>query len=374
MQFHRRNRNIVNRRGKTGRVKFPIFYVIYGVFMVAAFTAIFIILSALSSFLSDYESALPKYVAENIYQTYFNPCDFDKIFDDSGCEVSHFEGKEGFVRYMKAQTEGKDITYREVSAGLGETKKYIVLADDKKFSEFTLRKSGEKNAHRFDLWELETIIPIYKAEKSISVKALTNSTVYINNVPLTEDYITSEEMPTEVNKHLPEGVPGITYVIYKVEGLLNDPTPHVLNRREAQGMLTYDEEKALYTEEVSYDTDWQKQYAAHVINAAETYAKYLTMDATAAQLRKYFDQTSKIYYLISTSERYWYTPHIAFAFEGSSATEFYAYSDEVFSCRYTGTMVVYKTASEIFRYPMNLSLYFKNIDGTFMVYDMVNNE
>ena len=374
MQFHKRNRNIIQKRGKKSKFKFPLFYVIYGALMIAAFIAIFIGLGALSSFLYDYENSLPKYVAEDVFQSYYNPCDFEKIFDVADCEVSTFDGKEGFVRYMTAMTDGKEITYREVSAGLGEKKKYIVLADNEKFSEFTLRKSGEKNDHRFDLWELDTITAFYQPSKSILVKALTNSTVYINDIPLTDDYIISEEIPTEVNKHLPEGVPGISYIIYKVDGLLNDPVAHVLDRKERESTLVYDENEELYTEEINYDTDWQEQFSAYVISAAETYAKYLTMDASAAQLRKYFDQTSKIYFYLSTSERYWYTPHISFRFEGSTAFDFYAFNDDVFVCRYTGTMIVNRTVTEEYRYTMDLTFYFKKINDVFMVYDMINNK
>lgn len=373
-QLHRRNRATA-KTGKKKRVKFPIFYAIYGTLLVAVFIALYIGLSALSAFLHDYEHALPKYVAEDVFQTYFNPCDFEAVYNIADCDdISAFDGKEGFVRYMKAQTDGKEIAYREVSAGLGDIKKYFVLADSKKFSEFTLRKSGEKNAHNFDLWELDTITPLYKAEKSIKIKALTNSTVYINNLSLTKDHTVSDEIHTEVNKHLPEGVPGISYIVYEVKGLLNEPAAHVLDRFGNESVLTFDEEEGLYTEAINYDAALAQALSAHVIEAAETYAKYLTMDATTTQLRKYFDQTSKIYNYLLTSERYWYTPHISYKFEGSSAAEFYAYTDEVFSCRYTGTMFVYKTASEVFSYKMNLSMYFKKINDTFVVYELINNE
>lgn len=370
MQMHRRNKVKMKYKGK---FKFPYFYTIYGVLMIASFIAIFIGLGALSSYLYDYEKSLPKYIAEDIFNQYYSPCDFGMIFDKANCEVSELDGRDGFIKHMESETAGKDITYREVSAGLGETKKYIIKAGENKISEFTLKKSGQKNEHGFDMWELDAIKAFYKAENDVTIKALKGSTVYVNNIPLGDEYLTSDEFTTESAKHLPAGVPGIVYVKYKVDGLLNVPQVHTLDRRGDSSVLIYDEADGLYAEQINYDDILGQQQYQYVVKAAESYAKYMTRDASLATLRTYFDSTSKIYQLIRTSETYWFTPHIGYEFKDTNVVEFYAYSDDVFSCRYLSTQFIYKSATETFRYPMNLTLYFKKINGNYMVYDLVNN-
>ncbi len=355
------------------KIKFPFFYAFYVFFMISALVVIFFALAALSAYLYDYENSLPKYVAQDIFDTYFSPIDFGLVFDKAECEISPLEDKNDFIHYMNEKTNGQDITYFEVSAGLGDTKKYVVSADKKKIAEFSLKKSGETNKHNFDLYELDTLSVLYTADEKVAIKAVKGGTVFINGQPLSLEYASPDEIKTESFEHLPPDVSGIAYQTFALDGLLLPPTISTTDRYGDESILLYNEAENIYVEQINYDTQLKEEMSEYVIKACETYAKFMTRDTYLASLAVFFDKTSKIYEQVRTSEVYWYTPHIGYEFKDTDTDEFYAYNDEIFSCRYRSTMNVFRTANETHPYTMDLTLYFKKINGVYLIFDFVTN-
>ena len=118
------------------------------------------LLKELSLYLDSYERSLEKYEAEEVFDEYFAPCRFDKLYDMQKVELSKFEDKNDFIAYMEKQYNGKEIIYKEVSAGLSEDKKYSVAADKVKFAEFTLSKNNSPKEPE-DTWQLASLSIIY---------------------------------------------------------------------------------------------------------------------------------------------------------------------------------------------------------------------
>ncbi len=347
-----------------------VFYSIYAFFTLATIAALAYLLKTVNISLDKYERSLPKYKAAEIFEEYFTPCNFEVLYEMEEIKLSEYENKNDFVEYMKGVTDGKEIAYREVPAG-NDVKKYIVTADNIKFSEFTLTKTGNPQAPE-NTWELNTTSTVFSQDESVAVKILSSSTLFINEIEITDVYITENDIKTESCKHMPEGVNGITYQIYKMDKLLLKANVKVIDRNGNESPIVYDEEQKMFVEQITYET-FSEELKTLTENAVQTYAKYMTLDSSLYNVRKYFDAQSQIYTYIRTSDTWCYTPHIGYEFKDITFSELYTYDENTFSARYKCNHYVHRTKKESFLFPLDLTLYFKNINGTFYVYDMVSN-
>ena len=128
----------------------------------------------------------------------------------------------------------------------------------------------------------------------------------------------------------------------------------------------------MFVEQITYD-ELPEEIKKRATDAAQTYAKYVTLDASLYDVSRYFDTTSATYNNIRISETRWYTYHIGFEFNDVELKEYYIYDENTFSIRYSCNHDVYRTRNEKHTFPLDLTLYFKNINGAFYVYDMVSN-
>ena len=359
------------KKAKSTKVGTIVFYSIYSALVLAAVIGIITLLKELSLYLDNYERSLEKYEAEEVFDNYFSPCRFDTLFDMQEIELSEFENKNHFITYMEEQCNGKEIIYKEASSGLSEDKKYSVAADKIKFAEFTLSKTKDPDSPE-DTWHLNSVSTIYQKNEFVTVKIYKGSKVFVNDIELTDSYITTDDITTESCKHVPEGVNGILMREYKVDNLLLKPNVKVINRFGNESTLVYDENNNVYVEEISYDEP-SEEIIKRATDAAQTYAKYITLDASLNSLSKYFDSTSNTYKNIRVSEIKWYTAHIGYEFEDVELKEYYIYDENTFSIRYSCNHQVYRTKNDIHTFPLDLTLYFKNIKGNYYVYDMVSN-
>ena len=164
-----------------------VFFLCWGI----ALTLLAVALVIVRSYLADYESTQPKYVAEEVFNEYFCPADFGAILDHSGEQASKFESNEVLAAYLADLTEGKKLSYYNVSSGLStDTLKYNVKytedGKDIKIASFTLKKSDEKSAKGFTKYALSDFELFYPAAKHVEVKAEAGALVYVNGGLLDE--------------------------------------------------------------------------------------------------------------------------------------------------------------------------------------------
>jgi hypothetical protein len=100
--------------------RFPRFFIVLILFIVAAVIAIEFAAGEVSKYLADYESAQPKYVAEDIFNKYYKSYDFDSLVTLSGVEITEFESKDSLVKYLHNLYDGCEMTYH---SGVSEDKK-----------------------------------------------------------------------------------------------------------------------------------------------------------------------------------------------------------------------------------------------------------
>lgn len=366
-----RNKGGKYRSEKTSGKGKIVFYSVYAAltFLIIAATAVF--LSRFRPYLASFEAGLPKYKAQEVFDTYFDPVDFGILYDKCGIKLSKYEGRKEFVEYMTALVGERSLSYRDVPSGDDAVKRYIVTDGVTKIGEFTLVEKGEgdENGNR---WIEDSFRLFYATPESVRIRVPSDSRVFVNGVEVDLSSVETVITEDERSKHLPEGIKGITYTAFSLDGFLVTPSVRAVDRFGKEGSIAYDEKEKTYVSPVSYELSVPDEVFKLAEGAAQSYAKYMTLDATLGEVQKYFDPSSGIYEIIRKSDTRWYTPHSGYRFESEEASEYYVYGEGVFSCRYKCRQIII-TSWEKFDFPLDVTLYFKNVSGKPLVYDMVTN-
>ncbi len=351
--------------------KMPLFYSVLLVLVLVIAVGIGVVLNVLWDFLYHYENYLPKYVAERVYQEYFLSDDYRELYGLGIVKLGLFEGEKQFEDYMHLLLDGKELQHYELTTGNSEQKQYRVRTNEGKIGDIYLKRSGEKASWGQDIWEFDRIELADFVTQGVKVKVIHGSTLQLNGVKVDEQYVVERGIKTPSCDHMPEGVEGMTYDVYLVDGLLSVPLITCVNSRGGMSQTYYDKQGDLYVESVSYDAAFAEEYTQFAVDSLQTYQRYLTNDANRNDVRKYLDKNSDFYKALMRTDTQWYASHIAHEYSDEVVAEFYRYSDEVFSCRYVGTQIITRTKKDIRYFDIDCVLYFHLVDGEYRVYDIV---
>jgi len=207
----------------------------------------------------------------------------------------------------------------------------------------------------------------YSAIPVVRADILDNFTLFINNVPIDESFLIAEDIRTDETDRL-----RIARKIYKVNCAFEDPDILVIN---TAGTAFHLKEAGTgnYIQEIIYDIDLETKFRNFAVDAAKTYAMYMTNNSSLAELRKYFETGTQTYDNIRTSEVYWYTDHIGYWFENEEAMEFFEQDAGHFSCRVTLDQYVQRTARDLHHFPLDVTFFIRDNNGQYLIYDMKSN-
>lgn len=358
--------------------KLSIFYIVFFLLFICACAALKIGLEKLDIYLLEYESSQPKYLAEEVFSKYYKSYDFESLINLSGSNVSIYEDTNTLAKYLHKKYDGCNITYKSSMTGNNDSYKnnilkYAVKAGDNKISEFTLKKGTKTTDKGFELYEIDAFKLYYTADESVKISAPSNYTVYINGKKINKNCLIESGIETASCKHMPEGVSGITYNIYKIDGLLVQPLITVKNTVGIESSLTYDNKSNLFKANIIYSEELKNEFGKYIIEAAKKYSMYMENDLSWSKIRGYFDPKSDLYTSIRTSANYFVMNHTGYSFENEFAGEFCAYDKNTFSCRVSFSHILHKPGAEDFKDFIDMTLYLKKIDGKYLIYDRYNN-
>ena len=356
----------------------PKFYLVLIICWAVALVLLTAALLIIRSYLADYESVQPKYVAEEVFEKYFKNADFEAIIEHSNVNKSEFESDETLAAYLADLTDGKELSYHNISSGMDlTTSKYIVkyTEDEKdiKIASFTLAETGEKSEKGFAKYALDEFELFYPAEKSVSIKVTKGAVPYVNGIALDESYIAKDDIEHESCAHMPEGVSGIKYTLYTLDGLVADP---IVSAKDGAGndlFLNFSTEENCYITDIVYDEALAAEQSEHVIAAAQMFATYMQNDCTIGKLTPYFEKGTELYNSIRSTLQWAVIDHDSYHFEDVEASEFYRYDENTFSCRVKFTHVLKRSRLQDYRDTMDAIFYLRNVDGKYLVYDRTNN-
>ena len=338
--------------------KLPVFYKIYftvlALLLVAAGAGLF----WLRGFLADYEAAQPKHAADAIYAQYYASGDFAELAKKCAGD-DPFLSPDALATYLTEACAGKELSWSSGTATDGQPT-YVVKAGDVKISSFTLRQKEEPGA-RFARYEADTFTCFYQTDTA-AVVAPAGYTVSVNGIDLSKKYITEKDLPGEGDHLLPEGVAGVKYNRYEVTILSGAPIVTTASSPEGvPAPIAYDETEQVWKASPLFDDSLEAEHAAFTIEAVEAYARYMSADASFGAISGYFDPDSALYEDVRDTITYFVIDHDSVDFENAAASEFYGYSDDVFSCHVTLTQVLTQGTNQ-FRDYFDYTLFFRYTD------------
>ncbi len=358
--------------------KLPKFYFVLIICWGVALGLLAVALLVFRGYLADYESVQPKYVAEEVFEKYFITGDYLSIIKHSSLNKNKYETDEMLADYISSLTAGKELSYYSVSSGMDtDSAKYAVKytegEKDIKFASFTLAVSDEKSEKGFSKYALDSFELFYSADISVNIKAIKGSVPYINGVPLDSSYIVEDDVSHETNAHMPDGVEGIKFTMYSIDGLTTEPEVKVFNADGTRIELGLVESDKLYYTKLVYDEALKEEQSEFVIEAAKNFAAYMQNDTTLAKLNPYFEKGTELYKSIRSTLQWAVIDHDSYDFENVEASDFYRYDENTFSCRVRLTHVLKRKRLEDYRDTMDATFYLRMVDGKYLIYDRTNN-
>lgn len=328
--------------------------------------------------LADYESARPSYVAQEVFESYFLNDDAGPLLEKSGFALTEFETSADFMeRWNSMQTE--ELTLVRVSADNGgDVMRYNVRSGEKTLAAFELCKTEQMTHFQNPLYELSEIELGLTANKGVAVEVPFGSLVTLNGVAVSEKYITDAEIETASCKHMPQGVRGLYYTRYEINGLMFDAELKVQNSAGQELAVEQSaEEEGLLRATLLFDDELKAQMERYVIEAAQTFAASMQNDRPRTAALSYIDRTSDLYQQTATISL-WVSEHSGYHFEKVKAEEFYRYDENTFSCRISfvhvltgGTTKFDKNGEN--REFVDITWYFKKVGDKYLIYDRENN-
>lgn len=349
-------------------------------YVTLAFVVLVLIIGTLSmkkgivAMLEDYENSQPKYTVEKIFNDYFKDPEFDVLL--SMCEekptLKEPDTIDSFIKMLSDNVEGKEITYSYVAGT--ERKTVNVKADGVKFARFSIKALEKTTEYGNPIYTLDKIKLYYDTPAlEFSFKVPTGYTVTVGGIPLGEEHITESDIVEDRRFTVPDGAYLFTSYRMKIDGLYFTPDFKCYDNKGNTVELVYDEENGEYVRSWEFDTVLQSEMSEYVLEAAYAYAAYMQDDMRFSAIKGYFDSSSELYDRIYENPNSFVMEHTGYGFEDGEATEFFKYDTGVISCRVKFTHVLTKTNKEDYKDYVDLTLYLREIDGVYKIYEMVTN-
>lgn len=358
-------RDIVNKRRRSHRSSLRFWGTLF-VFVLCILILLICVMTPLRSWLEQYEESRPEYVRDEIYAHLFEDPDWDLLYDLAGVECTIFEGKEAFIDYMDQMVGEQTLICHETSAGLSGDRKYVLTCGGQKIATFSIESDGEQ----FPSWELSDVEVFFTPSESVTVIKAPDYTVYINGIPLDDSY-TTMSTETVAEGFLPGGVHGYRMEQQQINGLLFTPEVVVLDAYNNPLPVFYSPETDIYYTEIPTSPEMTEAESALILEAAKAHAQFAIRAITTSELRHFFDPNSKVYAeLCDTAAIRKSYKSYSFDEDSVSITDFYRYSDDLFSVRVKLAMNVKVKKKEEFTHVIDTTYFFtKTGNGHYMVTD-----
>lgn len=348
-----------------------IFYTLYFLMILGFCGALYYAYGLLYDWLVDFQAAQPTTKCEEVFQDLFADPDWAALYAQAGIEDTTYENSDAFVTYMENKVGDKVLTYMETSAGLSGNKKYYVKLDDENIG-FFLLEGEEHTESGIPHWELAGVELFYTRMEEVTIQKMAGHTVYVNGVPL-DDRSTVRTIYTVAEEYLPDDLIGLRMETQYLSGLMVEPEITVLDENGQALEVTYDAERDIYSAVVEDNGGGtiSAEEQNVVIKAGETYALYMIEKATAETLLKYYDKNSNVYQAI-TKMRMWMQNCKGYEFANQSVTDYYRYSDTLFSANVSMDLNVTRTNDTVKTYPVDTTLFFEYQKGSWKCIEMTN--
>ena len=330
------------------------FYRVYFALVALALVAIAIGTMWLRNVLRDYESAQPKYVAEDVGQLFKN-ADYDAIYNYD-TSATQFEGgdKALYVDNLKQLTDGKAVEWTPAFSANKDERKYNVNLGGERFATFTLVPSGQTTARGNTLWRLGSVTTLVELQQATPepepeatpapeepvelflcrITAPAGYTVTVDGETLTADNATTSEKTLFEADFLPPGVANPALVEYLYDATTRTPQIQATDENGAQTPVEAVADRELtWSCPMRSDEAYSQQYGKAAIALAKQVAKFMNKDARKKAIERICAKGSPAEAIFDNLNNTFATPHNGISFKDEAVSEFYVLSQDCFTCR-----------------------------------------
>ena len=359
-------------------IRFWVIYLVLVALLVFAGTRVY---RYFDTSLTAYEEAASKSqkIVDEV-SAIFTEKHFDQLYAYEDSSLDYMETKEEYVAYLNRLTENAEIDCTLVRSEQPDEQTYSVTADGKSFATFVLKKSGESEFEilpmfgftlRAEEYELKSIQTSILQLAAYEVTARDSDTVYVNGKALTAEQAISTGAKLFYDGHLPEGYPSPTLTTYRFTCALGEPEIRVVDASGSECELTKESDYT-YSYQFQYaDETMKPQFEANVLECAKDICLYTTNNQTQARVLKRMETGSKAAEAIKNIDAKWLTKADKKSFENEHTENYAMFGESIFCC---DVHVDYNTVSRGVEnsYPTSYRLYFKLVDGAWLIYDFEN--
>ena len=348
------------------------FYQVYFILLILCVAGIALGARYLNGVLKDYESAQPRYVAQEAAQL-FERGDYETIFDlDSSMRDVPEEDRPYYIGQLESLAAGREVSWTEAYSADEDERRYRVSLDGEKFAEFTLVPSGAQTEHGNRLWTLGTITTFVRIEEpqvaepeptptpvpaiTCSITVPSTFTVTVDGRKLDANDVVEADIPIVPDGMLPEGVVAPTMIRYAF--LSETGTPEI-QMTDWQGRPQTPVEDGAYSWrcDLPQNPELAEQFGENVLEVAQRIARYSAREVSQASVLKYCAKGSPAYENIDNFDSSLGKKPNGSSFENVVVSDFYLYSEDCFSCRVSFDYIP-RFGKESKTYPTAYTLYF----------------
>lgn len=353
---------------KKRKRKFYIFYPVYLMCVLACVWGIFVICQNITDELTIYEASLPKYVAEDFAEMFINR-DFERIY--SYQDPGQFVGEDAstYSAYLEELTKDGELTWSESYSSNEDEKVYVVLLDGKRLFEFRLTRGGEKDANGYDTWSLSKVSTLGISTTTRTVKAPSDSTVYVRGEALGEESIIERGIAVEEEDYLlNDQARSPEMCVWQYEVCFTEPEVRAVDAKGREHELTIDEAG---NAEAAMNSDDEIKAAAEerVGEIVRAFANFTSEDLSKYKMLKFVRKGTNGYEKIEDFDNNWFGKHDGFEFGEIVTDNYISFSEDTFACDIRFEYIIQYDDADDIVYPTAYRFYFVFRNETWYLYD-----
>ena len=371
---NRQESNSTKENGK-GKLNYFLIFLICWLVVVTGFIAWFLIRfnDFAAKYEEQYQASLPIHTAEAVTK-HFNDHDVEYIWNNMAekPEVTVFEDETTVKNYVTDLIADKSFVCSEAETSTdSDPEFYVKTSDGLIVAKILLAEDKSKELpYGFKAWK-EGKLEFYTAATEVAtVKAPATYKVFVNGKELNDSHLAGDVAESELNQYVKPyaEIPGTA--TYQVTGLYDKPVVTAKDYTGHECECVYDENTDTYTVEFIKDFEGKDELSEFAIKFASTFANYISQDAGATALDKYFPSGSQqLSYIKRNSSRQLYTKHGKVEIKNGEIKDITVFSDDVvyMEVYVEQHMQMYFGSKEPEVIPTDAHVYFVKIKGKWYV-------
>ena len=348
----------------------PLLYILFGlvlplILVTTYFIGLYIYLYGIENYSSE--------VYLNKYIELVKSDNYEDIMKYNGIEEDKFNTKKEFAMYINKEygvNHDKAIIVKNSALSSENDDFYRVQFNGKLIKEFKVSKTEEKKFNYFNTWLVNSPEQNLYSE-SIKIYAPLGIDVFLNEVLLTDEYISNEEEKYSYYS----GIKDLDYnhpklYCYEVKDLMAISSVQAKRKDGELCNITFNE--GVYKVTANIPPEDLKELKPLAEEFAKKYAAFIAEDCKFSELSDYIYKNTQIYDTLKEFYNGWFPTHSAFGYENIEFNNMLWYDENHSSVQVKFNYYIIYGNNKRRDYPVAYEIYFAKIDGKWLVTNVKN--